>query len=134
MKKIITLLAFFMFASAELTFASVAATATTSLPSMTASTSSVTPSSKKETVKEWFKDKTKDLEQRQIIAAVLCFFFGTFGVHNFYLGRRKPAIWQLVLTLVGILTSVIVIGLVILLAVWIWSIIDLIKILTGKMG
>lgn len=131
MKKIITFLAIMMFASLNVSYAAmpVSATPSYSTPSITASTPE-----KKESVKDFLAKKAADLSQKQIIAAVLAFFLGNFGVHNFYLGRRKQGIWQLVLTVVGILTSFILVGIPILIAVWIWAIVDLIRILTGKLG
>ncbi|MBF0930144.1 MAG: TM2 domain-containing protein, partial [Actinomyces graevenitzii] len=33
--------------------------------------------------------------KNKIVAAVLAFFFGTFGVHNFYLGYTKRGAYQL---------------------------------------
>ena len=49
---------------------------------------------------------------------LLWFFFGMLGAHNFYLGRTKCAVWQLVLTLL-IVTSFITA---------IWAFVDLFRI------
>lgn len=49
---------------------------------------------------------------------LLWFFFGMLGAHNFYLGRTKCAVWQLVLTLL-IVTSVITA---------VWAFVDLFRI------
>lgn len=47
------------------------------------------------------------LERNRFIAAVIAFFFGTLGIHRFYLGRTGSGIAMLVLTctLVGLLVS-----------------------------
>ena len=57
--------------------------------------------------------------KNKIVAAVLAFFFGTFGVHNFYLGYTTKGIIQLVLTLtfIGLIVS------------GIWAFIDFIMLL-----
>ena len=39
-------------------------------------------------------------QKSMIIAAILAFFLGSFGAHNFYLGFTKRAILQIVLTVV----------------------------------
>ena len=68
----------------------------------------------------------------KLIALLLAFFLGSLGIHNFYGGNKQQAIIQLVLTLVGWLTAVILIGFVLVFAVWIWVIVDLILIATGS--
>lgn len=49
---------------------------------------------------------------------LLWFFFGMLGAHNFYLGRTKQAVWQLVLTLL-VVTSVVTA---------VWALVDLFRI------
>ena len=66
------------------------------------------------------------------MALILWFFLGTLGVHNFYLGRTGIGITQLILTIVGWITVWIVIGIVPLLVVGVWLIIDFIMILTDS--
>ena len=43
-----------------------------------------------------------DQPKNKIVAAALAFFFGTFGVHNFYLGYTKRGAYQLGLAIAGI--------------------------------
>lgn len=64
-------------------------------------------------------------------AALLGFFLGMYGAHNFYLGRTGIAVTQLLLTIAGIATSCIIIGIVPLMGVGIWALVETIMILTG---
>lgn len=59
------------------------------------------------------------------VAYLLAIFLGGFGAHRFYLGEKGTAITQLILTIVGWLTVIIVVGLFLLAAVGIWLIVDL---------
>jgi TM2 domain-containing membrane protein YozV len=70
----------------------------------------------------------------KIAAALLAFFLGAFGAHNFYLGYKSKAFWQLGLTIAGIITSVVLIGVFIILAVELWAFIEFIMILAGSEG
>ncbi len=72
--------------------------------------------------------------KNQIVALLLCFFLGVFGVHSFYLGNKRKGIIQLVMLLVGWLTSIILIGWVIITALIIWVFIDFIRIIIGDLG
>ncbi len=93
----------------------------------------------------------------QLVAALLAFFLGTLGIHNFYLGYKKKGMTQLLLTLggyvIGIVGGIIAaggasagsagaallgtiistVGWIVVLAVAIWALIDFIKILTGDL-
>lgn len=55
-------------------------------------------------------------EKSYVVAALLCFFLGTFGIHRFYVGKVGTGVIQL-LTLGGL---------------GVWAFIDLIMILLGK--
>ena len=69
-------------------------------------------------------------EPRQwIVAVLLAFFLGIWGAHNFYLGYKKRAIIQLVLTLVGFVTSLIIIGIFVVIGVAIWTFVEFIMLL-----
>jgi TM2 domain-containing membrane protein YozV len=67
----------------------------------------------------------------KIAAALLAFFLGALGVHNFYLGYKSKAFWQLGLTIFGWITSLFFIGFIFILAVGIWAFIEFIMILAG---
>lgn len=71
-------------------------------------------------------------EKKKIVAALLAFFLGGLGIHNFYLGHKKKAIIQLVLYIVGWATAAIGIGVVFTAAVGIWAFVEFIMILIGK--
>ena len=63
-------------------------------------------------------------DRNMYIAAILAFLLGAFGIHDFYLGYTSRGVIKIVLTLL-VATSFIS---------GIWSIVDLVLILTGKMG
>ena len=85
------------------------------------------------------KEPTKDIatdeesSKSRTIALLLCFFLGSLGAHRFYLVKNPTAIVMLVLWIIGIATVWILIGIPFLIAVGIWSLIDLILILVGTM-
>lgn len=54
-------------------------------------------------------------DKSMVPAALLCFFLGSLGIHRFYIGRPGTAI-LMILTLGGL---------------GIWTIIDLVRIITG---
>jgi len=58
------------------------------------------------------------------IAYALWFFIGWAGAHRFYLGRSGSAIAMLALSIIGFITAFIGVGLVLLLVVGIWALVD----------
>ncbi len=62
----------------------------------------------------------------QITAALLCFFLGFIGIHDFYLGHKWSGIGKIILLAVGIFT------LIPLFALSAWVLVDLILILLGN--
>ena len=72
--------------------------------------------------------------KKKIVAALLAFFLGAYGAHNFYLGYKRNAIIQLVVSIVGILLSCVIVGLFMIIGMGIWAIIEGIFILTGKIN
>lgn len=60
-----------------------------------------------------------------MIAYLLLIFLGVFGAHRFYLGKTGTAAAMLALTIVGIATAVLVVGLLLLAAVGIWTLVDI---------
>lgn len=71
-----------------------------------------------------------------IVTFLLALHGGLFGAHNFYLGYTSRAVVQLSLTILGVLTSILLIGFFFLAIVSVWAIVDVIMILTrsGSMG
>ena len=69
-------------------------------------------------------------------ASLLAFFFGSLGVHNFYLGHNNRGVIQLVIWLASLLTVWVGIGFVGLTAVGIWAFIEFLLILfrSGSYG
>ena len=71
-----------------------------------------------------FASQMIESDRNMYIAAILAFLLGAFGIHDFYLGYTSRGVIKIVLTLL-VATSFIS---------GIWSIVDLVLILTGKMG
>ncbi|GAB3690775.1 TM2 domain-containing protein [Corynebacterium nasicanis] len=69
-----------------------------------------------------------------VVAILLAFFLGSLGVHNFYLGYTNRGVVQLVLTIFGWATTVLLIGFIFLAIVWVWVLIDFILILLRSGG
>ncbi|MCM2291286.1 TM2 domain-containing protein [Allorhizobium sp. BGMRC 0089] len=64
-------------------------------------------------------------EAKSIGASYLLWFFvGYLGGHRFYLGQKGTAIAMLLLTIVGAVTSFIGVGMVLLVIVGIWALVD----------
>lgn len=61
------------------------------------------------------------------VALFLCWVFGIFGGHRFYL-RRPHGVAMLIITLLSIPLSFVIIGLFGLVATWIWMIVDLFQV------
>ncbi|WP_075893003.1 TM2 domain-containing protein [Actinomyces provencensis] len=72
------------------------------------------------------------LPKNMVVAVLLALFLGTLGIHNFYLGYTQKGVIQLVLTVVGWATSWLLVGLVAVLAVAVWVIVDIIQIATRQ--
>jgi TM2 domain-containing membrane protein YozV len=67
----------------------------------------------------------------RLTAALLAIFLGVFGAHRFYSGQVKTAIVMLSLSIVGIATLWIIIGIPFILAVSAWVLFDVICALAG---
>lgn len=84
-------------------------------------------------VKTYYNAAPAGYQQKSRLAAgLLGILFGAFGVHNFYLGFTSRATLQLVITIVGLLLSVVVIGIFAVLAMAIWGFIEGVQILTAN--
>lgn len=75
-----------------------------------------------------YKTKSK------IAAALLAFFFGGLGLHNFYLGNNGRGAAQLALNALGWLTFIFVVGFVIWTVLAVWYLAEFVMILIGAGG
>lgn len=73
-------------------------------------------------------------QKSKICAALLAFFLGGLGIHNFYLGYTGKAVAQLLLTIFGSILAVFIIGFFMVAAVGIWTLVEFIMILTGSIN
>ncbi len=62
----------------------------------------------------------------KLAAALLGFFLGSLGIHNFYLGYTGKAVGQLLLTVLSCFTLSWI--------TWIWAIVESVMILTGSIN
>jgi TM2 domain-containing membrane protein YozV len=67
----------------------------------------------------------------RLTTTILALFLGVFGAHRFYIGKTKTAIVMLCLSIVGVATAWIVIGIPFILAISAWILVDLIYAATG---
>jgi TM2 domain-containing membrane protein YozV len=63
-------------------------------------------------------------ERSLLIAYLLWFFLGSFGVHRFYLGHTKSGAWMLGLFIVSTVLSLIVVGAFGFIVLGIWWLVD----------
>ena len=72
-------------------------------------------------------------EKSKTVAALLCFFLGSLGIHRFYLGKIGTGIHQIVLLILGSILLVFGIGAFLYGILGLWVLIDFILILTGSL-
>jgi TM2 domain-containing membrane protein YozV len=58
------------------------------------------------------------------VSYLLWFFLGSFGGHRFYNGKTGSAVAQLLLLIVGVLTSWLAVGFLLLIPLGIWVLVD----------
>ena len=71
-----------------------------------------------------FQSDYEDQKKSTVLAVVLALLLGGFGAHGFYLGRTGRALTYLLLNILGGVLTVLLIGYVLLAAVWIACLID----------
>lgn len=77
--------------------------------------------------KMYIEERAKNDSKNIAVTYALWFFVGMFGAHRFYM-KQKHAVTQLVLSIVGLVTSPFLVGIIPLLIVMVWMIFDAIKI------
>jgi TM2 domain-containing membrane protein YozV len=87
------------------------------LPSAIASTGAVSQDAKALMLYEANK-------KAALVAYLFWFFLGGFGAHRFYLGRTGGGVGQLLLLILGLLTAALGIGMLFLVVLGIWVIVD----------
>ena len=84
------------------------------------------------------KTTTVNLEKNIVIAYVLWFFLGVFGIHRFYANKIGSGVVMLSLTLLAAVLAVTVVGLILAIPMWIalglWWIIDAFLILRWNLN
>jgi TM2 domain-containing membrane protein YozV len=162
MRKItIFILSLFVILTSTTAFVSVPENATDAVKAgITAPTSTAvvkTKTSKGKLFMKIFKNKLEKIAQKakragdksKVVAILLALFLGNLGIHDFYLGNKRNGFIKLGLYLVGLalyiiglvslataetatLPALAIVGLIIILGLSIWSLVDLIRIITGK--
>ncbi len=64
--------------------------------------------------KQWNQPQPIYRDNKKIVAGIFALFFGSLGIHKFYLGYNNEGIIMLILTIVGFVTACIFIGFIIL--------------------
>lgn len=72
----------------------------------------------------WNRPPQKPVESKRVIVGILALFFGALGVHKFVLGYEKEGALLLVLTGIGIATACILVGIPILCATTVVSLVE----------
>jgi len=72
-------------------------------------------------------------EKSKTVAALLCFFLGSLGIHRFYLGKIGTGILQIILLVLGSILLIFGIGAFLYGILGLWVLIDFILILTGSL-
>lgn len=71
-------------------------------------------------------------DKSKLAAGLLQIFLGGFGVGRFYIGDNKTGGIMLGLTILGWVTSILIVGIFIVMGVGIWALVDGIRMLTGS--
>mgnify|MGYP001089472443 CR=1 FL=1 len=68
----------------------------------------------------------------RLATSLFAWFLGIFGAHRFYVGKTSTAVIMLVLGVLGCATAWLFFGLIFLIPVWIWSLVDFIFAVAGN--
>lgn len=69
----------------------------------------------------------------RLAASLFAIFLGEFGIHRFYIGKKGSAVAMLLLGIIGVSTWWLGVGLVPLIIVGIWALVDFIIAVSGQM-
>ncbi|HMF96175.1 MAG TPA: NINE protein [Vicinamibacterales bacterium] len=72
------------------------------------------------------------VQKSKVVAGLLAFFLGQFGIHWFYLGNNKLGLTQLLLFAIGLPLCLVLIGIPIVIGVRLWAFVDAIRIFMGS--
>ena len=68
----------------------------------------------------------------RLAALLLCLFLGGLGIHRFYAGKVGSGIGMIVLLIIGAATSWLGVGIALIVALYIWVLVDFIMICVGS--
>lgn len=72
-------------------------------------------------------------EKSKLVAGLLAIFLGHIGLHEFYLGEKQKGLYKIIASVISAVLVVFVgIGFIGFVAIWVWNIIDAVKIFQGK--
>jgi len=63
----------------------------------------------------------------KVIYCLLAWFFGYFGIHAFYAGRKQEGIYFLITGIIGVLTYLFLVGMLILFVEFVICVIQIVK-------
>ena len=75
----------------------------------------------------YLRIQKREPKYNKVIYCLIAQFFGTFGIHAFYAGRKQEGIYFLIAGIIGTLTTFILVGYVIVLIEFIICVIQIVK-------
>ena len=63
----------------------------------------------------------------KVIYCLLAWFFGVYGIHSFYAGRKQEGIYFLITGIIGVLTYLFLVGMLILFVEFVICVIQIVK-------
>ena len=75
----------------------------------------------------YLRIQKREPKYNKVIYCLIAQFFGTFGIHAFYAGRKQEGIYFLIVGIIGTLTTFILVGYVIILIEFIICVIQIVN-------